>query len=280
MSAFLRKKLRLIGWGLLVSTASLSCDAPSRPQKPSPEKPHANGHQNPDPNQDPKPSLEGDKDPVPLIPEEGALMEFAVPGLQGMVSARVFAEGRMELVKRPLHFETKILVDTQNSARLDDDFCEEIRTKQIPHYLIIKNYPPPLNGYRYNIIRDYYKFILETPLDPFFSTDFSTAAIEAARLKWPQIQEFYLKQTLKISKVRPKLVLAEDALSHTFGKLGELEEMFGGHNVYPNRGIWKGTTWASDLVCDLRSGKAKVEFELEMNGFRFTTTVKGVGEKQ
>lgn len=280
MSAFLRKKLRLIGWGLLVSTASLSCDAPSRPQKPSPEKPHANGHQNPDPNQDPKPSLEGDKDPAPLIPEEGAVMEFAVPGLQGMVSARVFAEGRMELEKRPLHFETKILLDTQNSTQLDDEFCEKVRKYYIPAFLLIKNDPIPSNGRWIIDARESHPFTLEIPLDPFFSTDFSTAAMEAARLKWPQIQEFYLKQTLKISKVRPKLVLAEDALSHSVGKLGELEQMFGGHNVYPNRGIWKGTTWASDLVCDLRSGKAKVEFELEMNGFRFTTTVKGVGEKQ
>jgi hypothetical protein len=201
--------------------------------------------------------------------DEKVPFEFAFPGIEGQVTGRVSLDGNVEIVDWPTQFKTKVQVAPNSVAEVDDSLCKDVARRVSD----LKDSPQDYIDYKYKLVRNSIPFEMQIVIDPTLSNEFKAAAMGAAEAKRPGLSSYTLESKAPISALKQRLVFAPDALSQELGNLAELEQIFDQSQVDTGLGIWKGSTKASDLICDFRSGKAWLEYEIEENGFRAFTKV-------
>ena len=220
----------------------------------------------------PSPSVAPTKSPA----DEGLSFAFQHNGVIGTIGAKIknFRDIELDSIPSQFEFELKRISAASNFV-VDSAFCTALSTK--------------LSEYRSE--SDFGKSVLETSVrgdssQLFYVTArviptndgrFENSAFRAAAAKFPKVSFAKITQDIKFVRSNLKIVAEPGALVNVIGDIPVLEGQLFVQELDYIGGQFYGRIMAQDLLCDLWSGKAKIQYELETAGGAEATSVsKGV----
>lgn len=189
---------------------------------------------------------------------------IAVPGVDGKIEAHVSPQGDVTVDQYPSRFDGSLKVTAMASPvfgrTLGDAACQAVENRAL--IALDDTYPADLRKVAFDNVRKDNAFTLDATVASFFGTsEFLQAAKSAALAAGVQATSFQIKNPLVGRRFDVALDLSDDALSKRLGdsdflirQLKAMLQTSGGLAT----GTSKGEVSAADLVCDLRSGKARL----------------------
>ncbi len=189
---------------------------------------------------------------------------IAVPGVEGKIAAHAAQNGDVSIDEYPTRFAGSVKLLTMTSPifgrTLSDAVCDAVADRAA--LAVDDSFPADLRKLALENVRKDNSFSLEATVATFFGTSaFNDAAKAAAVAAGVQAQSYQVTNPLTGRSFEVSLELDGDAISRKIGdaesltrQLKALLQTTGGLAM----GKSQGEIGAADLVCDLRSGKARI----------------------
>jgi hypothetical protein len=219
-----------------------------------------------------KPSVNPTEKPEPGVQR----FSFKHPGVVGKINARILNSRDIYLEPIPNQFNFKLKRDSSASnIEIDNEFCKNIGER--------------LSGFR--AMSDLQKNLLEIDLrrdqsQRFFAVStviptndgrFQNSAFKAAAALFPEVVFAVIVDDVKFVESDVKILADNDALVNALGNLQAVAGQIALENFDYSNGRFSGRVMAHDLLCDIFSGKAKLQFRLKTSsGLEATSISSGV----
>lgn len=227
----------------------------------------ASGRSQPTPVPSPIRTPGGNPTPVPSpVADDRQPFEFTYRGIPGPMKARVDPGARIKIESWPkLMSPTLVLPRQVDFARVTNDFCSGIEASA--------------RAGRRDLVRGWDSFVASIEVMPFATIDFTNVVRRKALDAIGGVGGPVLTNQPGLARIRARVVLGEGSITAILGDTSALEAIFTKVPVSLQFGTWNGEISAMDLVCDLKSGKAKLVFEAETDvpGYSPTSEVSSLG---
>ncbi len=191
-------------------------------------------------------------------------LEIAVPGVAEKIIGQAAADGTVTIESYPATFRGQIALKAMASATfgrtLSDAVCQAVGDRAA--LAADTSFPADLRQLAKANVRTDNSFTLDLKVVSFLATgEFSQAVKAAAVAAGLHAPAYLVVNPLAARSLDVSLELADDALSKKIGSsdvlVGQVKRLLGEAGVLTS-GEGSGEISAADLVCDLRSGAAKV----------------------
>jgi len=190
--------------------------------------------------------------------------EFSYEGVPGPIKAKVSPAGEISFDSWPTNLSPTVHLEVRPLQALDDAFCTRVeRTAKLGAW---------------NLVRGMHGYTLAIDALPTGSFGFRIAAAAGAR---PLGQGAMIGNSAvpKLLSAKARVILADEAISSILGNVAELDASLAKLPVSSVSAQMNGEIFAQDLMCDLRSGKASIEFDVTTDKPGYQPLVKTSGFK-
>jgi hypothetical protein len=198
-------------------------------------------------------------DPTPE-PDDIRAFEFSYEGVPSPVKAKIMRDGEVTIDSLPTELFPVFHVVESSGQSIDDNFCDVIVSRVERGAL--------------DAVRNIGGFAVRIDALPTAAKGFRYAALLKAI---PIFNMAHFNTRLKLVSAKARIVLQEGALTPILGYVFELNKALNQLSVSTETTQMTGEISARDLICDLRSGKASIEFEVTTNKPDYRPTVRTVG---
>gem|GEM_PF-5959548 len=197
-------------------------------------------------------------------PDEMREFEFSYEGVPGPIKGKVSSAGEISFDSWPTNLSPIVHLEVRPLEALDDAFCSRVeRTAKFGAL---------------NLVRGMHGYTLAIDALPTGSFGFRIAAAAGAR---PLGLGAMLSNSTvpKLLSAKARVILADGAISSILGNMAELDASLAKLSVSSVSAQMNGEIFAQDLMCDLRSGKASIEFDVTTDKPGYRPLVKTAGFK-
>jgi len=194
-------------------------------------------------------------------PDETREFEFNYEGVPGPVKARVTREGVVTIDALPTELSPIVHLVDSSGRPISDTFCDLVASRAARGAL--------------DSVRDRGGFTIKIDALPTATKEFRYAALlKAIPLSSGMAR---IEPRLKLTSATARIVLEEGAITSILGNVFGLNMELRKLPVSTDTAQMTGEIFAQDLLCDLRSGKASIEFDVTTDKPGYSPRVKTNG---